>query len=85
MIFLYIGIFKITEIVECSYVHCNVQQYMDIRGFLCTLYVMCKSTQREQGSNIHCNVEQYTDNGGFLFIYMNVQHYTDSGGFFNKF
>jgi hypothetical protein len=35
--FMYIVMCNSTQTVEGSYVHCNVQQYTECGGFLCTL------------------------------------------------
>jgi hypothetical protein len=36
-VLMYIVMYNNTQIVECSYVHCNVQQYTHSGGFLFTL------------------------------------------------
>jgi hypothetical protein len=73
---MYIVMYNSTQRVEGSCVLCDVQQYTDRGGFLCTLYcttvhrewrvlvyfVMYNRTQTVEGSYVHCTVQQYTPN-----------------------
>jgi hypothetical protein len=62
---MYILMYNSKRSVDGSCVHCNVQQYTYIGGFLIYI-VMYGGTHTVEGSYVHCNVQQYTDSGGFL-------------------
>jgi hypothetical protein len=77
---MYIVMYNITQTVEVSYVHCNVQQYTEFGGFFCAL--SCTRVHREwtvimfirmynnthilEVSYVHFNVQQYTGSRRFL-------------------